>query len=84
MSKRVSAVRPPAAKKNRATRTSKKPRELKLYRLKNPDFYEKAVAAHSEDEARKIVGGTSIGSMTPSCYGKWHVGRASCFENSPG
>jgi hypothetical protein len=32
-------------------------RELKLYRLKTPDFYEKAVAAYSESEAVKIVGG---------------------------
>jgi hypothetical protein len=56
MSKRVSAARPPAAKNSRPTRTSKPP-ELKLYRLKNPDFYDKAVAADSEAEARKIIGG---------------------------
>ena len=56
MSKRVSAARPPAAKNSRATRTSKAPPELKLYRLKNPDFYDKAVAADSEAEARKVIG----------------------------
>ena len=38
-------------------RRAAKPRELKLYRLKNPDYFDKAVAAGSEAEARKILGG---------------------------
>jgi hypothetical protein len=42
------------AKKNRP---AKSPPELKLYVLRNPDYYAKACAAGSEAEACKILGG---------------------------
>src|SRR4051794_2718848 len=60
MSKRASATRPPAAKKRQATRTSKPPRELKLFRVRNPDFYEKAVTAYSEKDASFALGTADI------------------------
>src|SRR6476659_2935420 len=66
MSKPVSAARPPAAKKPRTTRTSKPPRELKLYRICNPDFYEKAVTAYSEKDASFALGTADIEEMIDS------------------
>ena len=60
MSKPASAARPPAAKKRRPTRTSKPSRELKVYRVRNPDFYEKAVTAYSERDASFALGAADI------------------------
>ena len=66
MSKPASAARPPAAKKRRPTRTSKPPRELKLYRIRKPDFYDKAVAALSEKDASFALGTADIEPMDDS------------------
>ena len=30
---------------------AKKPREIQLYRIRNPDFYDKAITAYSEKDA---------------------------------
>lgn len=48
------------AKRSPAKKRATKPRELKLYRLKNPDFFDKAVAAYSEAEAQRALGGREI------------------------
>lgn len=64
MSKRVSATRAPAAKKRRATATSTRAKpEPKIYRVKNPDFYEKAVAARSVKDASWALGTAGIEEM---------------------
>jgi hypothetical protein len=66
MSKPASAARPPATKKRRPTRTSKPPRELKVYRVRNPDFYEKAVTAYSEKDASFALGTADVEEIVDS------------------
>lgn len=38
----------------------KKPRELQIYRIRNPDFYDKAITAYSEKDAAAALGTLEI------------------------
>lgn len=38
----------------------KKPRELTIYRIRNPDFYDKAIVAYSEKDAAAALGTADI------------------------
>jgi hypothetical protein len=49
-----------ATKRLPAKKPGPKPRELKIYRVRNPDFYEKAVTAYSEKDASFALGTADI------------------------
>jgi hypothetical protein len=44
----------------------KKPRELQIYRIRNPDFYDKAITAYSEKDAAAALGTSDIEAVVDS------------------